>query len=129
MTWRSFWKRFGSGEKPHVMIVEVEKPRPVPTANRDIAASLSTLQGHPGFQWLLSRLRLQRELLRSSLSTQRQKSLTDVEFLQSGVAWTGWLEEQWKRAMNWEEPRPQLTPLDEERAAFEEISRAIEVLR
>lgn len=112
----------------HWKIIEVERPRVIPPQEAEVSKSIATLQGHPGFQYLVEKLRIQRAQLRSALCNQRQESLTNVEFLQSGIAWTGWLEEQLQRAVNFQEPKP-LEPERTEKEAFEEIQRFIEVLK
>lgn len=110
------------------LIVEVEKPRVVPEWNKDVAASIATLQGHPGFAWLLGRLRLHRASMKSALCSQRQETLRDVEFLQSGIAWTGWLESQLTRALGYHETPPE-EPGKTERELFEEQARFLQVLK
>jgi hypothetical protein len=109
-------------------LVEVERPRQIPPQEAEVSKSIATLQGHPGFQYLVEKLRLQRAQLKTALCNQRQENLKDVEFLQSGIAWTGWLEEQLMRAVNHQEPKPQ-EPAQTEQEAFEEIQRFIEVLK
>ena len=109
------------------LIVEVEKPRAIPPLSEEVAESVATLQSHPGFQYLLQKLRLQRSGLVSSLSHQRHSSLADIEFLQSGIAWTGWLEEQLQKSVGFRAQKPQEI-FPSEREAFQEAQRFIEVL-
>lgn len=109
-------------------IVEVEKPVPVPPLDENSSQAVATLQAHPGFQYLLAKLRLQRSALKTILTTQRQHSLTDVEFIQSGIAWTGWLEEQLNAAIGFK-AAPPTDSLESQRIAFEEALGRIEILR
>ena len=138
MTWREILGRVRAGEpispsipQVHYRLVEVEKPHSPLPLNKDSAAAVASLQGHPGFGWLLQKLRLQKAQLTSILSRERQKNLTDVEFLQSGIAWTGWIEEQLQRAIGWREAEPAdlRSPEQVDRDAFDEIAKFIEVLK
>jgi hypothetical protein len=126
MTLRELWK---PKEVVKFQVVEVERPRVIPPVEAEVSKSVATLQGHPGFQYLVEKLRLQRAQLRSALCHQRQSDLKDVEFLQSGIAWTGWLEDQLTRAVNFQEPKEPQPAAETEREAFEDIQRFIEVLK
>lgn len=112
-------------------VVEVAAPRTVGEFNKDAASAIATLQGHPGFQYLLQKLRWQNAALVSAIKTRRQGSVRDFEFLQSGIAWTGWLEEQLQRAIGYREQVevPAEAPYESERQAFEDIQKFIEVLK
>lgn len=112
-------------------VVELAPPMRLPAVDSNIAASIATLQGHPGFTYLLQKLRLQRAMLVSALANTRQESLKDVEFLQSGVAWTGFVEAQLMKAIGYREApeAPKQTPFEAEREAFEEAQKFIEVLK
>lgn len=74
-------------------IVEVPQPKPQPP-DPEAAKSMLTLAEHPGFLYLVNKLKLQRHLLESKLKNDRHAKLGDVEFLQSGIFWTNWLEQQ-----------------------------------
>ena len=119
-----------SKEPIRYQVIEVEKPRLSKPFDKDIANSLLTLQGHPGFLWLLDQLRLERSYLQTILGTRRQKTLTDAEFLQAGIAWSGWLQDKMERAIGFREgsQEPQEAS-DREREAFEAAQKFIEVLR
>ena len=109
-------------------IVEIEKPREVSALDKETAQSVASLSGHPGFMYLLNKLRYQRAMLISHLARTKQDSLNEVYFLQSGVAWCTWLEDQLNQALGIvRRPSPQV-PTPEELEAFQEISRALEVI-
>jgi hypothetical protein len=129
MSFIDFLRPRGAAVARETLVVEIPAPRQIPQLDKDVASSVATLQGHPGFQWLLQRLRIQRAQLQSALSSQRQATLTDVEFLQSGIAWTCWLEAQLAKAVGYQEPRVPQAPYDAERDAFDEVSKFIEVIR
>lgn len=114
--------------KPRILIVEVDKPREVALLDPEMAKSVASLREHPGFLYLLAKLRYQRAMLRAHLERTRQEKLSDVDFIKSGINWCGWLEEQLSKAAKIEIERPQLPPLAAEEAAFQEVSRMLEVI-
>lgn len=88
---------FGHKPKEKLLIVEVEKPREIPDLNDESRDAVLSLQHHPGFQYLLARLKVQRHALQARLQKDRHSTMKDVEFLQSGVFWTDWLQAQISR--------------------------------
>lgn len=109
-----------------IKIVEIEKQLGVPELNEASAASVASLRDHPGMQYLLAKFRLQAAALKTVLTTQRQKDLNDVEFLQSGIAWCSWLQQQLDKALqiqNQPKPRP---ARPQELETFEELSSRID---
>ena len=114
--------------KPKYLIVEVEKPREVGMLDPEMAASVASLKQHPGFLYLLAKLRYQKAQLTAHLVRSRQTTLSDVDFIKSGIAWTGWLEEQLERSSKIQTERPQTPPLEAEEAAFREVSKMLEVI-
>ena len=77
-----------------LQIIEVERPKVVLPPAKEFRESLVALQTHPGMQYLLDRLRFQRYVLETKLRTERAVNLRDIEFLQSGLFWCNWLEQQ-----------------------------------
>lgn len=73
-------------------VVEVEKPRPLLDA--DYKNSVPSLAGHPGFIYLLNKLKLERAKLKKYFEENRHADLRSVDFIQSGLFWTNWLETQ-----------------------------------
>lgn len=61
--------------------------------NKDIRDAVATLAGHPGFQWLLTKLRYQKAVLESKLHTERYDNIQDYHLLQSGIIWLKYLED------------------------------------
>ena len=109
-------------------IVEIEKSSHLPELDSASAGAVVTLREHPGFNYLLAKLRLQRSLLQASLGTKRHKDIRDVEFLQSGIVWCGWLQEQLEKAIEISTkpaPRP-AKPYELD--AFEQLHRLIDVV-
>jgi hypothetical protein len=71
-------------------VVEIERPKPLDEGARE---SVLSLQHHPGFQYLIGKLKLQRASLDSILKRNRHDDMRTVDFLQSGIAWMSYLEE------------------------------------
>ena len=108
-------------------VIEVEKYA-VPDLDPASAAAVATLGKHPGFQYLLAKLRFQRAALREALVKTKHKEIRDVEFLQSGANWCGWLEEQLAAAVGLVN-KPASRPTREfEREAFERLLSQIDVV-
>ena len=81
------WVRnlFARPKTPQWYTVPVEKG--VLVSGSEDEAALASLQGHPGVQALLNRLKLQSAVLERQLVTVHHKDLHDVYFLQSGITW------------------------------------------
>lgn len=75
-------------------IIECKPVENIPEMTPELADSIASLAGHPGFQYLTLKLQKQGEFLKDSLVNDRQKDLREVEFLQSGVQWCQWLQRQ-----------------------------------
>ena len=119
-----FWRE----PAPTVRVVEVDRGQRVPPLDADIAKSIQALQGHPGFLYLLAKLKFHRSVLRDQLATTRQPAMSDVLMLQSGVAWSGWLQNELETAIAFRAAAP-VAPSRDERTIFEEAQRQLEVLR
>lgn len=74
-------------------VVEVEKQSPL-TESMDSISAVNSLSQHEGFRWLLKKLNIQAARLRSDLIHSRHDDIRQVEFLQSGIQWCGWLQSQ-----------------------------------
>ena len=110
-----------------VLVVEVEKAQRVPALTADVAKSIGTLQSHPGFLYLLAKCKFQKQLLKSTLE-KRQATMEDIILLQSGIAWSAWLQNELDTAIGFEQATP-TAPLESELSIFEESQRQLEVLR
>lgn len=112
--------------KQEYKIVEVEKPRTYsPLDETELRDSLHSLNAHPGFRYLIERLRSQRFSLEGRLKGARHKTLDDVGFLQQGVFWLGWIESEVAR-LSQAPQRPQLDPVEQELIAFRELDSLLE---
>ena len=111
-----------------IKVIEIERLPGVPELDAASAGAVATLQNHPGFQYLLASLRHQGALLKSALAGSRHKDIRDVEFLQSGINWCGWLQSQLEKAVgitNRPTPRPAKPT---ELAQFEQLLNQIDVV-
>jgi hypothetical protein len=73
----------------------------------------------------MDRLALQRQLLESKLTREFHKDLREVDQLQAGVFWLGYVQEVISKALD----QPQRVPkdvMDEEMEAFRELDAKIE---
>jgi hypothetical protein len=114
-------KLFKLFEKPEIRFIEIEAPRPT-ALSKDLHESLGTLAGHPAFNYLVAKLKVQRSLLETKLKNDRHATLKDVEFLQSGIYWSRWLEDQIQTAVHKAPQASTSTALtEEELSAFNEI--------
>ena len=109
----------------HYTVIEVEKKHPLTETSESIEA-VRTLEDHPGFQWLLSKLRLQASRLQSELLQGRHKDIREVEFLQSGIQWCGWLQSQLD--LNREKYRQMRPAIPQEVMHFQDIESTIELI-
>lgn len=121
-----FWKH-KKAVAPTVGVVEVpraERLTPDTESDREAIAALDT---HPGFRRLVAKLRFQQQLLELKATRERPKNLREVDFVQSGIFWTGWLDAQVAREVK--RPRRTAEPLNStEQSALEAVRAAIEVV-
>src|SRR4029077_21207095 len=87
---------FGRTKDPndHIVVVEVEKPSPVPSLTAESKGAILSLKGHPGISYLLARLHLQCSYLETALRNNRHNDLCEVSALQAGIFWSSWLQRQ-----------------------------------
>ena len=114
--------------KETIKIVEVEKPRPAIKETSETLESVLSLQHHPGFLYLLNKLRYQKAVLVANLVNERQATVQDSEFLKSGIAWTGWLESQLTQATKLKNRQLETQPEPEVLDAFRQIQRQLEIV-
>lgn len=124
MNWRDLFK-------PKVIyktvykVIEVDAPRTPRRWDKETREAVATLNSHPGFIALRERLASQQAAIKSTLNRSLQKDLRSVDFLQSGVFWTGWIQAEVDRA-TLKGPEKQFDPLAEELEAFQAIDSQIE---
>lgn len=121
-------KRIKSFFAPRIIykIVEVKAPRPAYTWDQNTRDAVSTLSAHPGFIAITDRLALTKAQLESTNNRSVKKDLREADFLQAGIFWSGWLQEQVEKATTRGSSRKFVDPYDEELAAFRELDARIE---
>jgi len=99
--WQEF-KQWLAPRQVEYRVVEVERPRPLTDLKKmkDGEAAVASLEGHPGFQFLLAKFKIQRALLERTLRSQPASDLVSICNLQQGCYWTGWLEDQLTQSKN-----------------------------
>ena len=112
-----------------IQVVEVAADDRLEEMTPELAQQVQSLQYHPGFMYLAKKLRLQRSLLRSELEGKRQARLEDSEFIKSGIAWAGWLDDQVRQAVGFSrrQSAPE-SPRNQDLAAFQAIQRELEIV-
>src|SRR5882724_4996217 len=114
--------------KPQIIykVVEVKAPRPTYRWDEHTRDAVSTLYAHPGFIALVERLAITKAQLETKNNTQWKKDLREADFLQSGIFWCNWLQEQVDKSTSKGSRAKYMDPLDEELAAFKELDARIE---
>lgn len=117
------WLSDETDSKPKPYVVEMEKTS-VPEETVETISAVNSLQNHEGFRWLLKKLRYQAARLQMELVNKRHDTLEDVYFLQSGVQWCNWLQQQLDIAHNkFQNMRPATS---QEALFFQDIDAVIE---
>lgn len=106
-----------------IKLVEVPVLRTQSGWDREQRETVSTLSAHPGFVLLTDRLALQGSALKTKLNADRHPGIRDVEFLQSGIFWCAWLQNQVAAATTRTAVRRQ-DAAEEDVAAIREIESA-----
>lgn len=75
--------------KETVLVVPME----LKSALKDDEDTIRTLLDHPGFLMLINRLKIQKSLLDAKLRLSHHSDLREVDSLQSGMYWLGYLED------------------------------------
>jgi hypothetical protein len=123
-------KVFWTKEKPDTIettrfqVIEVEAPRSH-DITEDIRTSVQALAHQPGFEHLLARCRSMRAYLKKQLIESKHASMEEVQYLQAGIYWAGWLEQEMTRHQPTKPPAP---AYDFEAQAFREAQALIEVV-
>lgn len=107
-------------------IVEVKAPRPTYRWDENTRDSVATLSAHPGFVALIERLGVTKAQLESKNNTQWKKDLREADFLQAGIFWCNWLQDQVAKSTVKGSLHKYVDPMAEELAAFKELDARIE---
>lgn len=111
-----------------VLVVEVERGKRPESPSKEVRESVLSLQYHPGFQYLMSKFRFQRDFLDAKLRSEHHKDTREVDFLQSGIGWLNWCQAQ----VDFETGRPKeetKSSTSYEKQLFEQVNANINVLQ
>jgi hypothetical protein len=108
------------------VILEIESTKRIPPLDANTREAVTSLRSHPGFQYLLGKLRVERAVFESQLRNQRHSNLSDVAYLQAGAFWTNWLEKEVSREIGIIQRNTAVPLSQEELAAFETAKAAYE---
>jgi hypothetical protein len=120
------WNSITRPKTPRWYTVEIEKG--VQVAGGD-AEAIASLRNHPGMVALLNRARLRQAVLKTQLSTTRHKDIRDVDFLQSGLYWLGFVESELAAVTVGLRNKSVPKLADTEVSTFEDILSAIESIK
>jgi hypothetical protein len=93
--------------------------------DKEIREAIGTLSSHAGFVALEARLNVMNGLLKTKLNGERHADLRAVDFLQAGIYWSQWLQQEVARATT-KMPERAVDALADEADAFKQIDAAIE---
>lgn len=110
-------------------VVELE-PGVAADLDEESVKAIPALEHNPGFKAVCAKLKLQRAILQSKLDNTHHKDIREVDFLQSGLYWTKWLEtflksEIGRQELIYAKPR---SAFDIEEREFERMSASLEVV-
>lgn len=107
------------------LIIERFPGEAPPKLTPELLESVLSIKGHPGWEYLLDKLRYQRQVLRAHLESDPLESLEQVHDLRAGIRWTGWLEDQMNFLSATNAERTVFIPTPREEELFREISSSI----
>jgi len=107
--------------------VEVDKGTQLPPLSNDLKESLRTLSHNPAFQYLITRLKLERAGLKHQLENGFTLNETQLKFLQAGIHYSGWLEDTISRLTHTPRPAVHEATADEQEL-FNQHLAALEVI-
>lgn len=118
---------FGKHPAPAV-VLEIPVHKRLEPLDEDSREAVKALENHPGWRYLMGKLRLQRQFLDTKLH-ERQADLRNVDFIQSGLFWTAWLDEQVRKEVEREQrPVVKKSLTNPEMEALAAAQAAIEVI-
>lgn len=95
--------------------------------DKETAKAVAALRYHPGFVYLRERLAQQSAALDAKLH-ERQTDIREVDFLQSGIFWCKWLNQQVEAITRSQTPEPAPLAFDDIQADFQRVDANLERL-
>lgn len=109
-------------------VLEVEGAVKLPELTLELKDSLRVLQSHSGFQYMLTRLKLEQANLKKYLHEGFQLSEQEMHHLQAGIHYTGWLEREIARLTS--VPRKVESAISsEDHKLFEEVRSSLDIIQ
>lgn len=109
-------------------LVTVEVPKGLGLNDKAGRKALAGLAEHPGLQYLLNRIRLQRAALESALKYGTHADMKEVLALQAGIRWLTWTENQFLLAVAHPDTTEKRDPNQEEWEALAQSMAAIQTV-
>lgn len=103
-------------------VVELEKTIPIVEDEE----AIRSLNVHPGFLMLAQRMRNQKAILKGHLEQGKHESLREVDVLQAGLRWLGYLEAEVNRAVGKKREVPEVKPSPDQLDDFKKVYAQIE---
>lgn len=104
----------------------VEVPKGMPSLDVAGRKALAGLAEHPGLNYLINKIRLQRAALESALKYGQHQNMNDVLVLQAGIRWLTWVENQFLLAVERPGNTTKRDPNEDELAALAQSLSFIE---
>lgn len=115
----------GGWMKTPPTIIEIEKDSKLPEMNGDLRESIRTLEYHPGYNYLIQRLRHAKSVMNAQLREGMELTETQLRYLQAGIFWAGWLENEQLSLTKKVTQRPQSLGEAEE---FEKLQGSLDLI-
>jgi hypothetical protein len=106
-------------------VIEVPPRTVSPAEDKEMRESVATLSSHPGWVHQMKKLDYLQSALKHKLNHEKQSTLEEVQFLQAGIYWAGWLRQEQTRATTKLMPQQQ-DPMQDELEAFKLLDNMIE---
>lgn len=94
--------------------------------DKETRDAVATLPAHPGFLAITKRLAAQKALIAAKLNTGYHKELREVDYLQAGIFWLSYVQDQVSKATQVKMAPRAVDAYQEEMDAFKEIDSQIE---
>lgn len=108
-------------------VVEIEREAKLPPVTADLRESIKTLQYHPGFQYLIHKMRYEKASLAKYLHEGFNLSEKELHHLQAGIHYIGWIEGELAR-LSAAPASVVRSAAQEEREVFDRMRSSLELI-
>jgi hypothetical protein len=112
-------------DKVVYQVVALKEPR-TKEWDKETRDAVATLPAHPGFLAIVNRLATQKQMVQTKLSSGFHKELREVDYLQAGIFWLDYVQEQVNKATQVKLTARPTEAYDEELEAFKQIDAQLE---